>query len=218
MIQNAPLIVGEGSAFPCFLFSHLMLDRTSSDLSSRSELLDPSHLRHIIVSPRQRAQTTARLLFAPSKDFADKVSWETTEDVGEWQYGEYEGLLVRSSFLPFVGCFLLSHSLIPRISTSSLSLSHSQSSEIAARRPGWTIWRDGCPSSSSHSGETAEEMEARVDAVIEKVRALHRAAEEEGCGKAGVETEASMKERRRAAEEADVLIVSHGHFSRCFIA
>lgn len=59
-------------------------------------------------------------------------------------------------------------------------------------------------------------MSDRVDRVIAKIRALHLAAEQRGVE--GVETECDEKERRRRAEAADVLVVSHGHFSRCFIA
>lgn len=54
-------------------------------------------------------------------------------------------------------------------------------------------------------------MQDRVDGVIAKVRAIHKAAEDRGCG---ANSELSQKERRETAEEADVVIVSHGHFSR----
>lgn len=58
----------------------------------RAELIDPNKLTHIIVSPRLRAQRTAELLFGPVKESFGQVKWETTEEVGEWKYGEYEGL------------------------------------------------------------------------------------------------------------------------------
>ena len=74
-----------------------------------------------------------------------------------------------------------------------------------------------CPSSDTHNGESAEEMQARVDGVIEKVRAIHRAAEDRGAEAAKLGP-CSEKERRKAAEDADVVIVSHGHFSRVLIA
>ncbi|CAE6410778.1 unnamed protein product [Rhizoctonia solani] len=66
--------------------------------------------------------------------------------------------------------------------------------EIQEVKPGFLIWRDGCP-----GGESSEEMTARIDGVIEKVRAIHRKYFEEGIGK------------------RDVIIVAHGHFSRVFI-
>ena len=43
--------------------------------------------------------------------------------------------------------------------------------EIQARRPGWSLWRDGCP-----GGETATEVGARADRVIERLRGLHGGA------------------------------------------
>ena len=38
--------------------------------------------------------------------------------------------------------------------------------EIHGRRPGWSLWRDGCP-----NGETAADVGARADRVIARVRA-----------------------------------------------
>lgn len=39
--------------------------------------------------------------------------------------------------------------------------------QIRERRPGWLLWRDGCP-----GGEAAPEVGARVDAMLEEVRAV----------------------------------------------
>ncbi|KAG9100328.1 hypothetical protein FS749_015628 [Ceratobasidium sp. UAMH 11750] len=66
--------------------------------------------------------------------------------------------------------------------------------EIQEVKPGFSIWRDGCP-----GGESPEQMTARIDGVVERVRTLHRRYLEEGVGK------------------RDVIIVAHGHFSRVFI-
>ncbi|OAX44377.1 phosphoglycerate mutase-like protein [Rhizopogon vinicolor AM-OR11-026] len=67
--------------------------------------------------------------------------------------------------------------------------------DILAIDPEWDIWRDGCP-----GGESAEDMCARVDSVVAKVREYHRQYFEEGKG------------------TRDVLIVAHGHFNRVFIS
>ncbi|KIY45749.1 phosphoglycerate mutase-like protein [Fistulina hepatica ATCC 64428] len=67
--------------------------------------------------------------------------------------------------------------------------------EIQAIRPGWLIWRDGCP-----GGESIEQMQARVDSVIEQVREHHRQY-----------FEGTVNTR-------DVMVVAHGHFNRCLIA
>jgi probable phosphoglycerate mutase len=69
-------------------------------------------------------------------------------DLMEWDYGEYEGLLIQ---------------------------------EIRARRPGWDVFRDGCP-----GGESTAQMQARVDGVVARLKAL----------------------------TGDVVIFSHGHFLR----
>jgi len=39
--------------------------------------------------------------------------------------------------------------------------------EIREERPGWYLWRDGCP-----NGETAPEVGARVDGLVAELRAL----------------------------------------------
>lgn len=62
-----------------------------------SELLDPRNIGKIIISPRQRAQKTFELLFAKHEselachDDPEGVKL-ITEDVREWDYGDFEGL------------------------------------------------------------------------------------------------------------------------------
>jgi len=43
--------------------------------------------------------------------------------------------------------------------------------EIREGRPGWYLWRDGCP-----NGETAAEVGARVDGLVAELRRLERDA------------------------------------------
>jgi probable phosphoglycerate mutase len=57
--------------------------------------------------------------------------------------------------------------------------------EIHAKAPGWMLFRDGCP-----GGESPEDVERRVDSVIERVRAL----------------------------ETNVALFAHGHVFRVFAA
>jgi probable phosphoglycerate mutase len=57
--------------------------------------------------------------------------------------------------------------------------------QIHATAPGWLIFRDGCP-----GGEQPEEIGARVDRVIAKVRAV----------------------------EGHVILFAHGHVLRVFVA
>jgi len=123
------------------------------------KLISPDTLGYVFVSPRQRAHKTFDLLF---ENIPEKPPHEVTEDVREWDYGDWEGL---------------------------------KPAEILERQPEWFIWTDGCP-----NGESPDEMAARVDKVIEKVRAIHRQYYIEGQGK------------------RDVMIIAHGHFSRVFVA
>ncbi|KAG9314253.1 histidine phosphatase superfamily [Chiua virens] len=133
--ERAPIIVGEGRP------------------------LDPKNLGIVFVSPRIRAHKTFHLLF---EHLPEVPQHELTEEVREWDYGEFEGLFKE---------------------------------EILARKPGWDIWKDGCP-----GGESVDDMRTRVDNMIAKVHEYHRQYFEEGKG------------------SRDVLIVAHGHFNRVFIS
>ena len=123
-------------------------------------------------SPRARAQKTYELLFQSYKGARqlDTIPAETTENVQEWDYGEYEGIT---------------------------------SHDIHSWQAGWEIFRDGCP-----GGESVEGMTERVDRVIKKVQKIHQdywQKVSDGSCQAGT-------------QGGDVLIVTHGHFSKCFLA
>jgi len=81
----------------------------------------------VLSSPLDRALETCRLA-----GLGDRV--ETTDDLLEWDYGEYEGITTK---------------------------------QIKESRPGWYLWRDGCP-----GGETAADVGRRVDRVIEELAGL----------------------------------------------
>ena len=84
------------------------------------KLLDATKLARIFISPRQRAVQTFKLLFHSMKNvdhFAEKV--EITNDLAEWDYGEYEGLL-----------------------TKEIRAKRKQQGLDTERD--WDIWRDGC--------------------------------------------------------------------------
>jgi broad specificity phosphatase PhoE len=58
------------------------------------KLLDPDRLIHVFVSPRLRTRETFELLLAASSGVvAGEVTY--TEDIAEWNYGEYEGLTTQ---------------------------------------------------------------------------------------------------------------------------
>jgi probable phosphoglycerate mutase len=81
----------------------------------------------VFTSPLRRALRTCEL-----SGFATVA--EVDPDLGEWNYGEYEGR---------------------------------RTAEVRAERPGWELFRDGCP-----GGETPRQISARADAVIGHVRAV----------------------------------------------
>jgi probable phosphoglycerate mutase len=65
--------------------------------------------------------------------------------------------------------------------------------QIQDQHPGWYLWRDGViPGDAAHPGETVEQVGARADAVLARVRPLLAAG--------------------------DVALVSHGHFLRTLAA
>jgi probable phosphoglycerate mutase len=81
----------------------------------------------VLTSPLSRAVETCRLAGHGARA-------ELSEDLLEWDYGEYEGITTT---------------------------------QIRERRPGWVLFRDGCP-----GGETAAEVGARVDRVIARLKRL----------------------------------------------
>lgn len=65
--------------------------------------------------------------------------------------------------------------------------------EIRQERPGWYLWRDGViPGDAAHPGETVEQVGARTDAVLGRVRPL--------------------------LADGDVALVAHGHVLRVLTA
>ncbi|KAI0103666.1 histidine phosphatase superfamily [Nemania sp. FL0031] len=85
------------------------------------KLIEPGRVARVFVSPRKRAQITYRLLFGGdvgnSPVPADKVT--VTEDIAEWNYGNYEGLLTSE--------------IQDRRRAKGLDSNYA-----------WDIWRDGC--------------------------------------------------------------------------
>ncbi|KIM66318.1 hypothetical protein SCLCIDRAFT_22157 [Scleroderma citrinum Foug A] len=131
----------------------------ASILVGEGRPLDPKNICFALVSPRIRAHRTFHILFEHLPKFPAHA---ITEEVREWDYGDYEGLVTQ---------------------------------DILSKNPGWDIWKHGCP-----GGESAEQMQARVDRVITMIRDYHREWFEEGRG------------------SRDVLVVAHGHFNRTLIA
>ncbi|WP_406369553.1 histidine phosphatase family protein [Streptomyces sp. NBC_00647] len=61
--------------------------------------------------------------------------------------------------------------------------------QIQETRPGWDLWRDGViPGDAAHPGEKLQQVAARTDAVLDRIRPL--------------------------LDDGDVAIVAHGHLAR----
>ncbi|TKA66789.1 hypothetical protein B0A49_06156 [Cryomyces minteri] len=117
---------------------------TSKIVIGPQKLIDPASLAHVYISPRTRAQRTFDLLLgdAGKKELVDAGKVSTTEELAEWDYGAYEGLLT--------------HQIRERRKEKGLD-----------GKRAWDIWTDGC-----EDGESADEVSARLDTLIAKIHAL----------------------------------------------
>lgn len=121
------------------------LSRSFSSLSLSSELIDTINLNTVLVSPRRRAHDTFHLLTDHLPQTPHHVF---TEDVREWDYGDYEGLKPHE------------------IKAIQPTWSIWKDGLVIPPYPLFAVqWRCSCP-----NGESVEEMTARVDCVIGQVR------------------------------------------------
>lgn len=87
-------------------------------LVGSGKLLDPRRLKRIYVSPRKRAEQTFDLLLGPNVDLIEGKHIHT-EDIAEWNYGDYEG------------------------KTKQQIKEIREAKGLDQERP-WSLWRDGC--------------------------------------------------------------------------
>lgn len=105
--------------------------------------LNVNNVKCVITSPRKRAKETAKYLFEGTN-----VNVPVTEDdeIREWEYGDYEGLLTAQ--------------IVKLRKERGLD-----------KERDWSIWEDGC-----ENGEDYKQVTKRVDSVIAKIRDIHRQA------------------------------------------
>jgi probable phosphoglycerate mutase len=106
------------------------------------KIIDPSWIAHLFISPRIRARRTYELLFDATAQKELQRKSEITEDIREWEYGAYEGLL-----------------------TAQIRAARKEHG-LDAERP-WNIWVDGC-----EGGESAAEVSSRLDRVIGQIKEI----------------------------------------------
>ncbi|CCC08733.1 hypothetical protein SMACR_06797 [Sordaria macrospora] len=136
---------------------------TGKALIGADRLIVPKKLAHVYVSPRKRAQRTFELL---SLGFQGPLPWghhgeceskavpcdakvEVTEDIREWDYGDYEGITS------------------PQIR---------EKRKEQGLDPKWDIWTDGCPGGESPA-EVNERCDRLIKDIRERFHApaLNRA-------------------------------------------
>ncbi|KAI0162225.1 phosphoglycerate mutase family protein [Xylariaceae sp. FL1272] len=133
---------------------------TGRALVGDDRLIVPKHLAHIYVSPRKRAQRTFELLNLGIKDplpwqrhgeqptdkpASDKCSArvEVTEDIREWDYGDYEGI-------------------------TSPEIRDLREKQGLSRN--WDIWTDGCAGGESPA-EITKRIDGLIDEIKSKYHA-----------------------------------------------
>ncbi|KNZ75644.1 hypothetical protein J132_02418, partial [Termitomyces sp. J132] len=119
-------------------------------------IIDPKNLCTVFISPRQRAHRTFHLLFGHLPEEPHHI---LTEEVREWDYGDYEGLLSSEIQQKNPSWTIWADGWICSLGGGSKA----------------KMYMSSCP-----GGESVAEMEARVDTVISKVREYHRQYKEEG--------------------------------------
>ncbi|KAI4146206.1 MAG: hypothetical protein LQ341_002153 [Variospora aurantia] len=108
---------------------------TSRVVVGTGKLIDPAKLGQVLVSPRNRAQQTFDLLFAEAQAKALTVDnkVKTANELAEWNYGAYEGLLTSE--------------ILARRRDQGLDQ--------------WNIWEDGCENGES-AAEVAARLDTLI--------------------------------------------------------
>lgn len=114
------------------------------------QMIKPANVKLVLTSPRTRAKQTVNLLLEGLDDLTRlTIPVEEENDIREWGYGDYEGLLTQ------------------QIIDLRRLRGHDANGEV------WNIWQYGC-----ENGEDHLQVTERVDKVIEKVKRVHAAAME----------------------------------------
>jgi sedoheptulose-bisphosphatase len=128
-------------------------------------LIDPAKLAHVFLSPRKRAQATFDLLFEGAVGQKAQLQHVTTTDeLAEWDYGKYEGLLTGE-------------------------IRERRMGQGLDRQAAWDVWRDGCEGgefvfqsqvvllslfTDCLGNRTAQQVTDRLDGLIRKIHDIQR--------------------------------------------
>ncbi|KAA8899200.1 hypothetical protein TRICI_006369 [Trichomonascus ciferrii] len=125
------------------------MQATGVHLIGQDRLIVPDHIEKVYVSPRLRARQTLDLLFESHKDEVKNIPIEVTENIREWEYGDYEGM-------------------------KTADIKALRKSRGLDKDSDWSIWRDGC-----ENGEMPDQVAARLDKLIDEIVSIQRKAIEE---------------------------------------
>lgn len=195
---------------------------TGKALIGPDRLVDLRNVEKIFCSPRKRARRTLELLFDNCTEQPDpkpvlvettkenvvkktptNVPIEFTEEIREWDYGLYEGLVAKE-----INRWRIKKGLNLKISNTDKDHTESDysrrealdSEQVPLPDPSenlheseyrcWSIWRDGC-----EGGETSNDVCGRIDKLIQDIITIQQQAIAEG-------------------RPGDVVLVAHGHILR----
>ncbi|KAG9243354.1 histidine phosphatase superfamily [Calycina marina] len=128
------------SDIPLTTNGEAQVSSSAAKLVGAGKIINPARIAQLFISPRTRARRTYELLFDEAAQKGLETKYEITEDIREWEYGTYEGLLTAQI----------------RSGRKERGLDTERS---------WNIWLDGC-----ENGETAAEVSERLDRIIKKIR------------------------------------------------
>jgi broad specificity phosphatase PhoE len=130
------------SDIPLTRIGELQISSSAEKVVGLGKLIDPSRISRLFISPRIRARRTYDLLFDEASNTYLERKCRITEDIREWEYGAYEGLL-----------------------TAQIRAGRKERG-LDSERP-WNIWTDGC-----EGGESAKEVSYRLDKLIHEIKEI----------------------------------------------
>ncbi|KAF2155368.1 phosphoglycerate mutase-like protein [Myriangium duriaei CBS 260.36] len=116
---------------------------TAALLVGDGKLIDPRCLVHVFASPRKRARTTLEQLLPLSSSISAE-EFTYTDDITEWNYGNYEGLK--------------KHEVQGLRRSKGLDKSRD-----------WDVWTDGC-----EGGESVQQVTDRLDKFISRIKDIQK--------------------------------------------
>ncbi|ODV58400.1 sedoheptulose-bisphosphatase [Ascoidea rubescens DSM 1968] len=109
----------------------------------------PENVTKIICSPRKRAKESIDIIMDYiSESEKSHIVFEVNENIREWEYGDYEGLLTKEI----------------------IQLRKSRGLDDGGKTI-WNIWEHGC-----ENGESAIEVETRLKNLAQEIREIHAIA------------------------------------------